>query len=52
VPETNFGHVLVLMIINGVTLGAIAGLWYFLGYPYALALATFGFVAVQALINR
>jgi len=52
VPETNFGHVLVLMIINGVTLGAIAGLWYFLGYPYALALATVGFAAVQALINR
>ncbi|ASA78016.1 hypothetical protein [Thermococcus sp. 5-4] len=51
VPETNFGHVLVLMIINGVTLGAIAGLWYFLGYPYALALATVGFVAVQAVIN-
>ncbi|WP_148883470.1 hypothetical protein [Thermococcus aciditolerans] len=52
VPETNFGHVLVLMIINGVTLGAIAGLWYFLGYPYALALATVGFAAVQAFLSR
>ncbi|QDA31922.1 hypothetical protein FH039_10320 [Thermococcus indicus] len=52
VPETNFGHVLALMIINGVTLGAIAGLWYFLGYPYALALATVGLAAVQAFLSR
>ncbi|NJE29691.1 hypothetical protein E3E38_01295 [Thermococcus sp. 18S1] len=52
VPETNFGHVLVLMIINGVALGAIAGLWYFLGYSYALALATVGFAAVQASLSR
>ncbi|NJE60500.1 hypothetical protein [Thermococcus sp. 21S7] len=52
VPETNFGHVLVLMIINGATLGAIAGLWYFLGYPYALALATVGFAMVQAFLSR
>ncbi|NJE02306.1 hypothetical protein [Thermococcus sp. JdF3] len=52
VPETNFGHVLVLMIINGVTLGAIAGLWYFLGYPYALAVAAIGFALIQRAVSR
>ncbi|MCD6372803.1 MAG: hypothetical protein J7L37_04565 [Thermococcus sp.] len=52
VPETNFGHVLVLLIINGFTLGTIASLWYFLGYPYALALAAAGLMAVQTRLSR
>ncbi|WP_258083844.1 hypothetical protein [Thermococcus thermotolerans] len=52
VPETNFGHVLVLMIINGIALGAIAGLWYFLGYPYALALTLLGVLVTQKSLSR
>jgi len=52
VPETNFGHVLALMVINGIALGLVAGTWYFLGYPYALALMVVGSAVVQASLSR
>jgi len=39
IPETDFGHVMVIMLVNGVSLGVIAGLWYVVGYPAALAVA-------------
>jgi len=52
VPETNFGHVLVLMIVNGVALGAVAALWYFAGYLPALALAAAGVGIIQYVLSR
>ncbi|NJE04457.1 hypothetical protein [Thermococcus sp. MV11] len=52
VPETNFGHVLALMILNGIALGTVAGTWYFIGYPYALAVAALGVLLVQRAISR
>ncbi len=52
VPETNFGHVLVLIILNGIALGAVAGLWYGLGYPYAMALAGAGVIVVLRALSR
>ena len=52
VPETDFGHVLALMVINGIALGVVAGLWYFMGYPYALALTLLGVLMVQKSLSR
>ncbi|WP_297069292.1 hypothetical protein [Thermococcus sp.] len=52
VPETNTGHVLVLMILNGIALSTVAGLWYALGYPYAMALAGAGVIAVLRALSR
>ena len=52
VPETNFGHVIVLMILNGMALGAVAALWYLAGYLPALALATLGVCALQYILSR
>ncbi|ASJ07900.1 hypothetical protein A3L11_01140 [Thermococcus siculi] len=52
VPETNFGHVLVLIIINGIALGAVAFIWYFLGYPYALALTGAGVAVILRILSR
>ncbi len=52
VPETNTGHVLILIILNGITLGTVAGLWYALGYPYAMALAGAGIIVVMRTLSR
>ncbi|ASJ05849.1 hypothetical protein [Thermococcus pacificus] len=52
VPETNTGHVLILIILNGITLGAVAGLWYALGYPYAMLLAGLGIAVVLRVLSR
>ncbi len=52
VPETNFGHVMILMILNGMALGTVFALWYFFGYAYALTVATLGLFLVQGAISR
>lgn len=52
VPETSFGHSIILLILNGMALGAVAGVWYFFGYPYALALASAGTVVVVRAVSR
>ncbi|NJE05028.1 hypothetical protein E3E36_02460 [Thermococcus sp. M36] len=52
VPETSFGHVLALMLVNGIVLGTIAGVWYFLGYPYVMAVAGVALAGVMRAISR
>ncbi|NJE09492.1 hypothetical protein [Thermococcus sp. MAR1] len=52
VPETNFGHVLVLMMLNGIALGIVAGIWYFLGYPYALTVMALEVLLAQVTLSR
>ncbi|ASJ13051.1 hypothetical protein [Thermococcus thioreducens] len=52
VPETSFGHVLALMVINGIALGVVAGMWYFIGYSYALALTLLGVLVIQKSLSR
>ncbi|WP_297462929.1 hypothetical protein [Thermococcus sp.] len=52
VPETGFGHVFILMILDGLVLGIVAVLWYFLGYPYAMVLAGGVVIAILRSISR
>jgi predicted permease len=52
VPETNFGLVLVLIILNGIALGTVAGVWYFFGYTQALVVAGAGIAVILGFLNR
>ncbi|NJE46916.1 hypothetical protein E3E35_05730 [Thermococcus sp. GR7] len=51
-PETNFGHVIALMILNGITLGIVAGVWFLLGYPYAMGLSILGIFVFLKAVSR
>ncbi len=40
VPETDFGVVFLIMLLNGLVLGSVTALWFLAGYVYGMLLAT------------
>jgi hypothetical protein len=44
--------VLVLIILNGIALGTVAGVWYFFGYTQALVVAGAGIAVILGFLNR